>query len=392
MAEHSELSASSCARWWNCPGSVALTRGIETPTSVYADEGTLAHAIAERALRRGTAGLTYSQEMLETLEVYLDLCRDLMSRCTWHEIEKQFSLEYLGPPVPMFGTADFVAYFAETKTLHVVDLKYGKGVKVEAEGNLQLAYYALGASLDTLCPVHEVVATIVQPRMDPPISEWRLNLFDLGDFASALMKRAAATRAPNAPLQPGDWCRFCPAAGTCPARAEDALRVAQIEFADAVSPQAPPEIRLLSPEQIGAILGQANKLEDWLKDLRKAALEAALRGEEIPGWKVVAANTNRRWRDKEHASIDLALWTNLPRTRFEVTDVVSPAKAEEIMAFTLDEPTKKANLALAKEKLAHLVERPPGAPTLAPVSDTRPALPTSGNEFLALSEPSDWDT
>ena len=43
---HSELGASGAHRWLRCPASVKYSRGIEV-TSVYAEEGTLAHDLAE---------------------------------------------------------------------------------------------------------------------------------------------------------------------------------------------------------------------------------------------------------------------------------------------------------------------------------------------------------
>ncbi len=42
-----------------------------------------------------------------------------------------------------FGTAD--ALIIANNTIEVIDLKYGKGVKVDAQNNPQLMLYGLGA-------------------------------------------------------------------------------------------------------------------------------------------------------------------------------------------------------------------------------------------------------
>ena len=51
MAAHAKLSPSAASRWINCPGSVALCATLPKPPSTfYADEGTSAHALAEKCI------------------------------------------------------------------------------------------------------------------------------------------------------------------------------------------------------------------------------------------------------------------------------------------------------------------------------------------------------
>jgi len=50
MSGHAKLSPSSAARWMTCPGSVALSEGIEDTSSKNADEGTMMHAFAAMCL------------------------------------------------------------------------------------------------------------------------------------------------------------------------------------------------------------------------------------------------------------------------------------------------------------------------------------------------------
>lgn len=88
-----------------------------------------------------------------------------------------------------FGTSDFIAVHPEI--LHIVDLKMGKGVRVNAEWNTQGMLYALGA-LDEISIMHDctVRISIVQPRLDH-ISEWDISVGDLRYWAEAeLMPKA----------------------------------------------------------------------------------------------------------------------------------------------------------------------------------------------------------
>ena len=55
--DHAILSPSSAKQWINCTPSALLAEAAGSRTSVYAEEGTLAHEIAEYALTQYTEGL-----------------------------------------------------------------------------------------------------------------------------------------------------------------------------------------------------------------------------------------------------------------------------------------------------------------------------------------------
>ena len=50
---HAILGASSSHRWLACPGSIRLSAGMPNTGSVYAEEGTAAHELAEKCLNLG---------------------------------------------------------------------------------------------------------------------------------------------------------------------------------------------------------------------------------------------------------------------------------------------------------------------------------------------------
>lgn len=181
-SKHAKLSASSAFRWINCPGSVVLADQLPAPgSSAYADEGTLAHALAELKLRKflGDAGNYdkelaqiqaseyYCGEMDEATDFYAETVQEHLAAAGEDAelmIEQQFSLDNWVPEG--FGTSD--AVIIGGSTIEVIDLKYGKGVKVEAKNNPQLRLYGLGASalFGDLYDFETVRMTIIQPRLD----------------------------------------------------------------------------------------------------------------------------------------------------------------------------------------------------------------------------------
>lgn len=439
LPEHSEHGASSCKRWWTCPGSVDLSRGIPDETSVYAAEGTAAHELAALCLASGqdaieytgrtVAGFNVDADMAEAVQVYLDHCRVILrtSADVVHHIEHRFTLASLDPPAPMYGTADFVASYGGW--LWVVDLKYGQGVQVEAEGNPQLKYYALGALIDNPAARY-ITASIVQPRAPggPAIRTADLDPVELVEWSVELMGRARATLEPGAALVPGEWCRstFCKARGVCTAQRDAAMAVAGSEFVTLpegwtgkpcerceatgqdvnpstgeyrvcigcggtgegygiLSGPALPDPRLMTPEQVSTSLGMADMLDGFLRDLRAAATAELSRGGVIPGWKLVPTRPSQSWRDAEETDAALEDLHGFGDERFAPRKLISPAAARGIIAARLPGSKKSATEA-ARAALADLIVTASSGVNLAPDADSRLALPAAGSEFLALPD------
>lgn len=385
---HAELGASVAGRWMNCPGSIQLSRAVPIPpTSSFAQEGTAAHALGELVLRRAVdtdtfvgitlEGIEVTEEMANHVDLYTAFCRGLMQGGYEGHIERKFTLAALHPPGPMFGTADFVGYNPAERTLHVVDLKYGQGVVVEAKGNKQLRYYALGAALSmpTGTPIDRVRMTIVQPRAAHPDGMIRTDeiLFaELLDFTIELLDAARATTAPDAPLVPGSWCRFCPASGMCPAQRDRAQEIAQVEFA-AMPLDVPPDPSTLPPEVFADILGKLHVLEDWAASMRAQALAKLERGEEVPGFKLVARRATRSWVDDSETAQWLAAQGREPDEIF-TQKVKSPAQIEKLVG--------KKNLP------ADLVTKKSSGYSMVPAHDPRPPVAlTAGSEFFPALTP-----
>lgn len=381
---HATLGASTASRWMACPGSVHLSETIpHAPSSIHAQEGTAAHALAELCLRKtqdagiyvGTTleGVEVTDDMAEFVQVFVDYCRAIQDYDSKIFIEHQFNLAHLNPPGPMFGTADFVAYNPRTLELEVVDLKYGVGVVVDVNENKQLRYYALGAALGMKDAVEVVKMTIVQPRAthrDGAIRSETISYADLIGFTNELMDAARATTAPDAPLVPGSHCRWCRASGVCPAQRDRAQLVAQVEFG-ALPADVPPPPALVPTEILAEWVGKFHILDDWMTAVR-ATLQGKLeRGEDVPGYKLVAKRANRSWVDEAHTSQWLEA-RGEAATDIYTIKLKSPAMIEKLVG-------KKALPVEQTQKVSSGV-------TMVPSSDAREAVAyTRGEEFGVLT-------
>ena len=385
---HAALGASTAHRWMSCPGSVRLAAGIEVPASAYAEEGAAAHMLAEICLKDGidaraligrkVNGYAADAEMADGVQVYVDAVRAELEPGDLLLVEQHFSLNRLRPPGEMFGTADAVIYKPGLRRLLVFDLKYGAGIVVEAVGNPQGRYYGLGACMALAeRPVSEVEIVVVQPRAPHPAGPIRretISAFELVEWSADLLEAAERTLDPEAPLVPGAWCRFCPAAGICPGLRERALATAQAEFAAARLP-SPPSPASLPAEEVARLLTAAELAELWIRALRAQAHAELAAGRIIPGWKLVPKRPTRRWRDEGQTVVELQA-LGLPEDELIARRLKSPAQVEKLVG------------ASRKREIADLVVAESDGTTLARQIDHHPSLLSGvAVEFAALPRP-----
>jgi hypothetical protein len=349
---HATWSASASGRLWGCPGSLTLaaTSTVGDVESEAAAWGTACHEVSEDCLRTGKQAeewigrfvvtkshrIEVDEELAETAQVYVDYVREAsQAGALW--IEQRFSLAALNPPFDAGGTADAVVYDAEARTLEVIDLKGGRGVRVEARENKQARTYALGAFLaNPGLDVEWVKSTIVQPRMAHPDGRIRsetIHVADLIDWTGELREawaRAAQaqygfneyggvdkTPWADAYLSPGDHCKFCPAAGFCPALASRAEAEARRFFRDESGVEQANTPDRLAPEEVARILDNADMIQDWLNSVRAYAHRQAEGGVVIPNYRLVEKHGREAWRDGADEQVRAALgFLDLPESQY----------------------------------------------------------------------------
>ena len=375
MGDHARLSPSASHRWMNCPGSVHLAEQCPPQGgSSYTEEGTQAHALAELKLRQfndeGSSDFFtkqlenarnefeyYCGEMDEATNFYFDIVTEKVLEGGPDAelmIEQRFSLDKWVPD--SFGSADAVIIAGHT--IEVCDLKYGKGVKVDAVGNPQLRLYGLGAAelFGDLYDFDTVRVTIIQPRLDH-VSTEEISLEDLRAWAENEVAPKAQMAMNNSDVvQCGDWCQFCPAKAICRARAEANLELAHHDFKKPA---------LLTDEEIGEVLRQAEEVQKWISDVSAYALEQALAGKQYDGWKLVEGRSIRKYADE-----------------IKVADTLKAAGYDEAMLYErkLNGITNMEKLVGKKkltELLGNLLVKPAGKPVLVPESDKREAINTT---------------
>lgn len=373
--KHAVLSASSSHRWLSCTPSARLEQEFEDRETEAAAEGTAAHALCEHKLRRALKMQSrrpvsqYDCEEMETCtDGYVQFVLETLAEAKRHCADPIVSIEQrldFSCYVPEgFGTGDCV--IIADHTLHIIDFKYGQGVLVEAENNPQIMLYALGVlcAYDALYDVDEVAMTIYQPRREN-ISTWTISVDALKAWAKeVLMPRARLAFEGKGDYRPGAWCVFCRAAVKCRARAEEKLALAQYEFAQ------PP---ILSDSEIEDILGRLDDLTRWAEEIRAYAQDAAVNhGKQWHGYKVVEGRSIRKYTDEA-----------------AVIEAANAAGYHDIFRRTLLPITEMEKL-MGRQDFAKilggLVAKPPGKPTLVPISDKRPPISSVQNDFHGIQE------
>ena len=378
MAQHALLGASSAERWINCTPSARLTEQLKDTTSVYAAEGTLAHKIGELKLTEylldglGNYGSTWKEiiahdlfyeGMIDEVSIYTDYVIEQFNEAVQATgdplIFLEERLDYSKYVPEGFGTGDCIIIADDT--LEIIDLKFGKGVEVSAEDNPQLMLYALGAyeKYGFIYDIQNIKMTIAQVRLGNISSSVISSATLLGWAEDVVMPAAQLAFAGEGEQVPGSWCKFCGLKAECKARAEKNLAFVK-KYQDAT----------ITLELMAAILDQSGEIVSWISDVTETALIKALDGEEIPGYKVVEGRSNRQISD------DAALAEILEKETAKPEEIWKPKALQTITAL---------EKLFGKKRFAELAQayivKPPGKPTLVPISDKRPALNSPEDDF-----------
>ena len=370
--KHAVLSASSAARWIACPPSARLNAEKSDTPSEYAAQGTDAHTLCEYKLRKALGARvrdptkhlsSYDNEMEECAEAYCQFVMEMVARFREEAKDTTVSVEqrvdFSGFVPDAFGTADTL--IISGKTVCIVDYKHGKGIEVSADGNPQMMCYALGCiqMFDGLYDIDTVRMVIFQPRLGN-ISESTISKADLLAWANeTLVPAAKLAYVGEGEFCAGTHCQFCKVRATCRKRAEYNLALAKYDF------EMPPT---LEDSEVEAVLAKADTLAAWVSDIKEYALQQAIQGKKWMGWKLVEGRSNRKYTDEA-----------------AVANTVKEAGYEPYEQKLLGITAMIGLLGKKKfeELLGSLVVKPQGKPTLAPMSDKRPAMNTAAEDFGA---------
>lgn len=409
---HAKLSPSSAHRWLNCPASVIISQGLLDTRNSYAAEGTAAHFLASECLTQDVTASYFEKyiavedngdcyfttlavgagnrpyfnaegEMATYVQSYLDYVRDIVrdTKGTLF-IEQALTLEPITGEKGAKGTSDSV--ILTDNEIIIVDLKYGQGVKVDAENNPQLMIYALAAlhEYDFYADFAQARLVIHQPRLNH-ISEWTISIDELKAFGEQV-KRAAnyiVTLTTDA-LDEADYCvsddtcKFCKALAICPAAQKEVFDAVVNEFDDLTDGSG----SALENDRLAECYSKIDFIKTWCKAIEQATFDKLAKGENIEGYKLVEGRAgSRKWADEAEAE---ALMKSM-RIKVDLMydkKIISPTSAEKLAKTDKIGSTQWG-------KLQNLIIKPQGNPTIAKADDKRPAisLAATADEFDDLT-------
>jgi hypothetical protein len=406
--KHAKLSPSASKRWMQCTASPLYTTSLLDAGKIqgdneteYSREGTEAHDWAAKVLR--VKKPLSIDKVPESFRPHILEYREVCTECERGAGED--SLRMVETDVPLFyspdenGTMDYgfvrVDKKGKLEKIFIRDLKYGKGVPVDAEENTQLAIYGFSLITDLRSwwdniPGHIPISTAIhQPRYvdDDNLKEWELSVEELEEFCkekeiTKIVKRITKAKsvdelefAPSAEV-----CQFCPAKAVCKARAATAFQGFPVDVLtlDLFDDMSPPSVESLSPETVASVWRHAGDIKKWLDNAEEFLSALAFAGTPVEGTKLVQGRDgNRAWKDEKMAEKFLLRY--LKDGTYKPKAVISPTQAEK----DLSKYIEKKPLATHMTKL---VTRSQGKQTLAKEEDKRPAVAPATDHFDVITD------
>lgn len=386
---HSLCSPSSAHRWTHCNGAPVFESFFPEESSSFAQEGTNAHALAAHMLdpahNEAPAPDAVPEENVSYVQEYVDYAREQTASAVVLRIEHPLHVAQVTHEPGAKGTADCLAIVGTE--LKIIDLKFGRGVKVDAENNDQLAIYAL-AALDEFSLIEDIKSvelTIFQPRLShissahytvEELEALRPKYAENASRVIALKKQVdAGAPIPFAILTPTSaGCKFCKAKAECPALARCMTEETGVDVG-AAPVDVFPQIAMGDGAAMAKKLAVLDRIEAWTSAVRARAFEMLDQGLSVPGFKLVAGRKGvRKWTDEKAVEELLQV---VGGDEVYVKKLVTPTQAERLAKkAVLDKDTWK--------KVQEHITQPDGAPTIAPESDSRPAVKTAADMFESL--------
>jgi len=371
--QHAKLSASGSHRWLYCAGSVAAEQPYPDTSSKFADEGTCAHELSELCLVNDYDPIDYIGKVLHDTDVVVDaaMAEHVQSYIDYVKSFKgtllvEQRVEFTDWVADGFGTSDAIVIEPDARVIHVIDLKYGQGLAVSAVENTQAILYALGVYQEfsfIYDGIEKFVMHIYQPRIGN-FSQWEISVADLLKKGEWIAQRAELALSDDAPKTPGDkQCHWCKHKADCVTLKNYMDDIIIGDFDDLTSADK------ISKADLVNIHAHKSMITGWLDAIEKKILGEMLNGEKYPDLKLVEGRSLRKWQDEKQ--IETVLVEQLGDDAY-TRKLLTVAQAEKALG-----KAKKATL-------ADYITKPPGKPTVAPVSDKRAPLGDVTDDFDAV--------
>lgn len=450
---HYPHGPSGAHRWLICTDSPHAEAGYANETTDASDEGTAAHWLLEQCLKDGLPAQEWvdqrcpdkiipadeftgcekdwpvTGEMIEAVQTHLDevarwagFPKLKRGARLWAE-ERVHVPEHYRLLSPVGGTADTIIYLMRSKTLVVLDFKYGKGHVVEVGSdkwsvNPQIGLYAIAA----LCELERLLGkkvevkwielAIIQPRAYHKKGPVRIKKISPMQLMGLEMDLIEAVNGPKVRVA-GDHCHFCRAKPDCaeyhahrgeqatggfeaevPA-GEDKPEWVGVDHADgadaaayalvgshhhelAPAPPSLPEliarpVKSLTLDELARARALLAPLKAWAKEVEEEVRTRWLHDLPVPGTKLVQGPGKRAFGgtpdEVRKAAISLATDLGVPlEDLYEPAELKSPAKLEKQLGKAKFKDTALANLIVKTE----------GGPVVADEDSDKPAYVKNG--------------
>lgn len=369
--EHSAISPSGSAKFLNCPPSLMLEAQFADESSEAAKEGTYCHSVCQWKLEK-YLGIESERPVSE--EYDSDEVEAQTDECVSFCIERYEQIKLKDPDAIMlveqrvdlnnlipgcFGTCDCLIASKKLATLIIIDFKFG--YRPVLASSPQLKCYALGG-INLLEPKGYAFKKVTKHIIQPRINNWNTDIETVRSLKTwstkVLIPKSRLALAGKGKFKCGDWCTWCKANKTCRHRANENLKLAQLDFKK-------PE--LLTEEELAEILVKVPAFRDWIDDLWEYATQEALNGKHFEGLKLVEATSRRKYTNEA-----------------AVAETCKAHGYQDIfkkVLLTVTEMEKYMGKAAFAEILGDLVEKPQGKPTLVLDSDKRPEMNIAKIDF-----------
>ena len=367
---HSRIGGSTIDRTMQCPGWLKESEGIpKGPASEYAMEGTALHSCMETIvledMARDDIEAAFLGKVIEGVEITQDHIdnRILPAFDAWVELKELYALTDWEPEVhAMFdreldigGYSDLIAWNGYGDVF-CLDFKFGQGHMVDPTNLPQGKFYTMAARKDSVVAdelkhMKKVFIVIIQPndRNSPTLKIWKTNVQAIDEFEQTVLAAVAEADGPNPSLNPGDHCRWCPAAPLCPAKTGQILKAMHMDHEDL------------------AILGEnmdlVSEVKAWIKNVEAAVFRQLEAGAEVPGWKLVQKRSTRHWIDEEET---------INKLRRKMHGIGNMQNVKLLSPNQMEEKAKELDVEI---EIDDMVTSTSSGTTIAPIDDRRPEAP-----------------
>lgn len=378
---HARLGPSN-HRWPHCPGSVREESRYPYETNDAAVDGTGTHLLVETCLRTlintgawefadtyvgrvigvghedKPEGWLVDQERADRANTAVNYVRRRHDELNISALEVEVNSNpgyYVCGRDDWWGTTDIkirgVDRATGEKVIEVIDYKDGR-VFVPVENNTQHISYAAGqlgpfiwngktGKCNPLNDPHTIRMTIIQPRTNPVIRYVDEPGESVWEKARELGKAAVLTDDPEAPLIPGEWCRWCShgRAGNCAAKNQQAIE--GITLMTNITPNSGGKSTLLDMIQSGQVSAETMDDATIANVLDAAALITSLIDQvEAEAFKRIKENRfndtryilgrgrkSKKWRYNEETVGKKLAGMRISKKDYMPPTLISPAQA-----------------------------------------------------------------